>query len=151
MSWISIIIYLPLVSVLVWTVTVKTVRRDWLYSALMTLPVPIIIGWLFATGKEGEFLKINMEYMRYFAPGIGVSFLALAATTIAFIRLRQRWLKGILLLLSSFLTLAVMAFYTQGRISLPGFLALILVMLVILLSPAIVDRRIRRNRESATS
>ena len=146
-SWVAIIIYLPLVAVLLWSVTVNTVKRDWLYSALMTLPVPIVIGWFFAAGKEGEFLKVNLEYVGYFAPGIGLSFLALAATTVAFIRLRQRWLRGILLLLSSFLSLIMVTYYSEGRISLPLFLGLTLIMLIVLLSPAVVDRRIRRNRQ----
>ncbi|UCD10012.1 MAG: hypothetical protein JSU79_05055 [Dehalococcoidales bacterium] len=148
-SWVAIIIYLPLVAVLIWSVTVKTVKRDWLYSALMTLPVPIVIGWFLAAGKEGEFLKVNLEYIGYFAPGIGLSFLALAATTIAFIRLRQRWLRGVLLILSSFLTLNMVMFYSEGRISLPLFLGLTLIMLIVLLSPAVVDHRIRRNRQTS--
>ena len=148
-SWVAIIIYLPLVAVLIWSVTVQTVKRDWLYSALMTLPVPIVIGWFLAAGKEGEFYKVNLEYIGYFAPGIGLSFLALAATTIAFIRLRQRWLRGVLLILSGFLTLIMVTFYSEGRIGLPLFLGLTLIMLIVLLSPAVVDRRIRRNRQAS--
>lgn len=145
-SWVAIIIYLPLVSVLVWSVTVRTVQRDWLYSALMTLPVPIATGWFLAAGRDDEFMKISLEYIAYFAPGIGLTFLALAATTIAFIRLRQRWLRVVLLLLSGFLSLVMVTFYSEGRISLPLFLGLTLITLIMLLSPAVVDRRIRRNR-----
>jgi hypothetical protein len=146
-SWVAIIIYLPLVSVLVWSVTVRTVKSDWLYSALMTLPVPITIGWFLAAGHEGEFLKVNLEYVGYFASGIGLTFLALAATTIAFIRLRQRWLRGVLLLLSGFLSLVMVTFYSEGRIGLPLLLGLTILMLIMLLSPAVVDRRIRRHRQ----
>ncbi len=146
-SWVAIIIYLPLVCGLVWSVTVRTVKRDWLYSALMMLPVPIIIGWFLVAGEEGEFSKISLEYVRYCAHGIGLSFGALAATTIAFIRLRQRWMRLVLLFLSGELTLVMVAFYSNGRLSLPVFLLLTLLMLGLLLSPALVKRRIRRGRQ----
>ena len=35
----------------------------------------------------------------------------------------------------------------EGRIGLPLFVGLTLIMLIVLLSPAVVDRRIRRNRQ----
>jgi hypothetical protein len=150
-SWVAIIIYLPLVSVLVWSVTVNTVRRDWMYSGLMMLPVPIVTGWFLAAGKEGEFLKVSLDYIAYFAPEIGLSFLALAGTTIAFIRLRQRGLRGLLLVISGFLSLVMVTYYSEGKIDLPLFLSLTLIMLVILLSPAIVDRKIRRKNQPLLS
>jgi len=146
-SWVAIVIYLPLVAVLVWSVTVRTVKSDWLYSALMTLPVPIVFGWFLAAGKEDEFMKISLDYLAYFAPGIGLTFLALSATTIAFIRLRQRWLRGVLLLLSGFLSMVMLTCYSEGRISLPLFLGLTLIMLIMLLSPAVIGRKIRRARQ----
>lgn len=146
-SWGAILLYLPLALWLVWSVTVRTVRRDWLHSALMTLPVPIIIGWFLAVGKDGEFLELSVEHIQHFAPSIGLTFFALAVTTVAFIRLRQRWLRVALLLLSGFLTLTMVAFYAEGRVGLPGFVVLILIMLGLLLSPALVERRIRRSRQ----
>ncbi len=142
-SWLAIVLYLPLALWLVISVTVRTIRRDWLYCALMMLPVPIIVGWFLAAGKEGEFLKLSLEYIGYFAPGIGLSFMALAITVAAFVRLRQRWLKVALLLLSGLLTLAMVAFYSEGRLSLPSFLVLTLIMVGLLLSPALMERRIR--------
>jgi len=146
-SWVAILLYLPLAIGLVWSATVRTVKRDWLYSALMMLPVPIIIGWFLAVGKEGEFLRLSIEQIRYCAPWIGLSFLALAVTTVAFIRLRQRWIRAVLLLLSGFLTLAMVEFYSGGRLSLPAFFVLTLIMLGFLLVPALVERRIRRGRQ----
>jgi peptidoglycan/LPS O-acetylase OafA/YrhL len=76
-----------------------------------------------------------------------LTFLALGATVAAFIRLRQRWLKVTLLVVSGFLTLIMVACYAGGRLSLPAFLALTLVMLGLLLVPALLERRLRRNRE----
>lgn len=146
-SWVTILIYLPLALWLVWSVTVRIVKRDWLYSALMMLPVPIIIGWFLAVEQDGRFLQLSYEYIHYSAPWIGLSFFALAATTVAFIRLRQRWIRVILLLLSGFLTLAMVAFYSQGRLSLSAFLMITLIMLGLLLSPALVERRIKCGKQ----
>ena len=146
-SWGAILLYLPLALWLVWSITVRTVKRDWLHSALMMLPVPIIIGWFLAVGKDGKFLELSVEHIQHFAPSIGLTFFALAVTTVAFIRLRQRWLRVALLLLSGFLTLTMVAFYAEGRVGLPAFLVLTLIMVGLLLSPALVGRRIRRGRQ----
>jgi hypothetical protein len=144
-SWLAIVMYLPLVSTLVWSVTVKTVKRDWLYSGLMMLPVPIVIAWFFTVGDEGNVLNINLNNVEYYKTGIALTFLALAGTTIAFLRMRKRWMRGVLLILSGFLTLVTITFYSEGRIGLPLFLGLTLIMLILLLSPAIVDRKIRQK------
>ncbi len=145
-SWLAIVIYLPLAIWLVWSFTVKTIGRDWLYCAMMMLPVPIIIGWFLAAGKEGEFLKLSLEYIGYFAPGIGMTFMVLAVTVAAFIRLRQRWLKLVLLPLSGILTLAMVAFYSEGRLSFLSFLVLTLIMAGLLVSPALMERRLRHGK-----
>lgn len=150
-SWVAILLYLPLALWLVWSVTVQTAKRDWLHSALMMLPVPIISSWFLAVEKEGKFLELSLEQIHYFAPWIGLSFLTLAITVAAFIRLRQRWLRVALLLLSGLLTLTMVACYSEGRLSLPAFLVLTLIMLGLLLSPALVERRIRHSKPQPMS
>ncbi len=142
-SWLTILLYVPLALWLVASVAIRTMKRDWLYNALMLLPVPIILGWFLAVEKEGKFLEFSLQHLYQFAPWIGLSFLALAVTAVAFIRLRQRWLRVILLFISGLLTLAMVAFYAEGRLSLPAFLILTVILLGILLSPALVERRIR--------
>ena len=64
----------------------------------------------------------------------------------AFIRLRQRWLKVAILVVSGFSALIMVAYYAEGRLNWPAFLVLILVMLGLFLTPALVERRIRRRR-----
>ena len=44
----AILIYIPMALWLVCAITLKTIKRDWLYSSLMLLPLPIIIGWFLA-------------------------------------------------------------------------------------------------------
>jgi predicted Na+-dependent transporter len=60
--------------------------------------------------------------------------------------LRQRWLKVVILVVSGLSTLAMVAYYAEGRLSWPVFLVLILVMFGLFLTPALVERRIRRHR-----
>ncbi|MFC1985721.1 permease prefix domain 1-containing protein [Chloroflexota bacterium] len=145
-AWLTILLYVPLVLWLVASVTIQTIRRDWLYSALMLLPVPIIVGWFLVVEKEGRFLEFSLEHIHQFAPWIGLSFLALAITAVAFVRLRQRWLRIALLFISGLLTLSMVAFYAEGRLGLPAFLILTVIMLGLLLSPALVEWGIRYGK-----
>ena len=146
-SWLAVFLYVPLALWLVCSVTLQTIRRDWLYSALMLLPVPIISGWFLAIEQDGKFLELSIEHVHQFAPWIGLSFLALAVTAVAFIRLRQRWIKVILLLISGLLTLIMVACYADGRLSLLAFSLLSLVMVGLLLGPALVERGIRYAKQ----
>ncbi len=145
-SWLAIPVYALPALWLVLSITLKTIKKDWLYGALMLLPVPIIVGWFLVVGKEGEFLKPNLEDLHHFAPWIGLSFLALAGTAVAFVRLRQRWLRVVLLVISGLLTLIMVACYAEGRLSLPAFSMLTLIMVGLLLSPALVERTLRYGK-----
>jgi len=145
-SWVAILLYIPLALWLLYSIVVQTIRRDWLYSSLMLFPVPIIIGWFLAVGLEGKFPEFSAQRLQDLAPWIGLSFLALALAVAMFIRLRQRWLKVAVLVISGLFTLTMVAFYAEGRLSWPTFFVLILVMFGLFLSPALVERRIRYNR-----
>ena len=145
-SWLAILVYIPLASWLLYSFVIQAIKRDWLYSSLMLFPVPIIVGWLLAMEFEGEFPVVSIGHLYELAPWIGLSFLALAASVAAFIRLRQRWLKVAILVVSGLLTLTMVAYYAEGRLSWPAFLVLILVMFGLFLTPALVERRIRNHR-----
>jgi hypothetical protein len=142
-SWVTILLYIPLALWFLYRVTVKIIKRDWLYSSLMLFPVPIILGWFLAVQLEGRFPEFSAERLRDLAPWIGLSFLALAVTAATFIRLRQRWLKVAVLFISGLLTLIMTACYAGGRLGLPTFLVLILVLLSLFLTPALLERKIR--------
>lgn len=145
--WLAVLLYIPLTLWLIYSVTVQTIKRDWLYSSLMLFPVPVIIGWLIVLAQEGEFLELSLARLHDLAPWIGLSFLALAATVVAFIRLRQRWLKVTVLFVSGLLTLTIVVYYADGRLSLPVFLALILAMFGLFLTPALLERRLRHTKQ----
>jgi len=146
-SWLAILVYIPLALWLLYSIIVQTMKRDWLYSSLMLFPVPIIIGWFIAVGQEGKFPEFSLERLYHFAPQVGLSFLALAATVAIFIRLRQRWLKVAVLLVSGLLTLTIVAYHAGGGLSLPAFLVLIVVMFGLFLTPALLERRLRHSKQ----
>jgi len=145
-AWLAILVYIPLASWFLYSVIIQTIRRDWLYSSLMLFPIPVVAGWLLAIEFGGKFPELSVQRLYDLAPWIGLSFLTLAAAVAAFVRLRQRWLKVAILVVSGLLTLAMVAYYAEGRLSWPAFLVLILVMFGLFLTPALVERRIRRRR-----
>ena len=150
-SWVAILFYIPLALWLLYRITVQTIKRDWLYSSLMLFPVPVILGWFLAVHLEGRFPEFSVERLQEVAPWIGLSFLTLAATVAAFIRLRRRWLKVAVLFISGLLTLIMTACYTEGRLALPTFLVLTLVLLGIFLTPALLERKIRYYGQRPTA
>jgi len=150
-SWLAIVVYVPLALWLICLVAIQTIKRDWLYITLTLLPIPIIIGWFLAVGKEGQLLALSLDQIQQSARWIGLSFLALGATVAAFVRLRQRWLKVMLLFVSGFLTLIMVVCYAGGRLSLTAFLVLTFFMLGLLLVPALLERRLRRSRGQPTT
>ena len=145
-SWLAVILYVPLAAWLVYAITVQTIKRDWLYSSLMLLPVPIIIGWFLAVQLKGRFPEFSMPHLNDLAPWIGLSFLVLAVSVAMFVRLRQRWLKVTVLIAAGILTLLMVAYYADGRLGLPTLLVLILLMLSIFLVPALVERKVRYSK-----
>jgi len=142
-SWVAIVVYIPLALWLIYSLTVQTIRRDWLYSSLMLLPVPTIIGWFLAVQPEGKFPEYSVERASALAPWIGLSFLAFAVAVAMFMRLRQRWLKLGVLFVSGVLTLVMVTYYAGGRLSLAAFLVLVILMLGLFVTPALLERKIR--------
>jgi len=144
-DWVAIIIYIPMALWLVCAFTMKKIKRDWLYSSLMLLPLPIIVGWFLAVEPVDRMPGYWLQRLQEFAPWIGLSFLSLGVAVTTFIRLRKRWLRISVLIISGLITLTMIAYYTEGRLSITAFLALILVMLILLLSPALVERTLKHR------
>jgi len=145
-SMLTLFIYLPLAMWWLFRLIIQTTRRDWLFSSLMLLPLPIIIGWYLAVSPEGKFNGTSLQRLDYFAPWIGLSFIALALTIAAFLRIRQRSLRVGLLAVSGLLTLTLVAYYTVGRLNTFTFLGLVLVMWGVLLVPAVLERFLGYDR-----
>ena len=146
-SLIVIPVYLALAAWWLIHIINQIVKKDWIFSSVMLLPIPIIIGWFLAVSPTGKLTEASMELAKTMAPWIGLSFFTLALTIAAFIRIRQRWLRIGLLALSGVLTLTLVANYAQGYLSTPLFAGLMLVMWGIFLIPPLLERRIRRRAD----
>lgn len=144
-SWVAILFYLPLALWLLYAITVQSIRRDWLYTSLMLLPLPTIVGWFIAIEPINQLPQHWLQRMQDFAPWIGLTFLALGVTVATFIRVRKRWLRVSVLVVSGLITLTMVAYYTEGRLSITAFLILMVVMLLVLLSPSLVERTLRHS------
>jgi hypothetical protein len=144
-SWLAIVVYLPLALWLLCAITLKTIKRDWLYTSLMLLPIPTVIGWFLAIEPINQLPDDWLQRLQDFAPWIGLTFLALGVTVATFIRLRKRWLRVSVLVVSGLITLTMVAYYTEGRLSILAFLILMVVMLLVLLSPSLVERTLRHS------
>ena len=149
-AWATILVYVPLVLWLLCYITIKTIKRDWLYSALMLLPVPSFVGWFLAAQQEGRLAGFSLGRLTEFAPWIGLSFLVFAISAAMFVRLKQRRLKVAALVVSGTLTLAMVAF-ASGKLGFPVLLALLLLMLVFLSVPAILERWLKHSSHPAVT
>ena len=145
-SLLAIPIYFPMALWWLFHIIIQTSRRDWIFSSLMLLPIPIIVGWFLAISPQGKLMEFSLQRVYYFAPWIGLSFMALALTIAAFIRLRQRWLRIGLLGTSGILTLTLVVYYTTGKLDILTFLGLVLVMWGVLLLPALLEHQIRNGK-----
>jgi hypothetical protein len=139
-SMLTLVIYLPLAMWWVFRLIVQTTMRDWLFSSLMLLPLPVIAGWCLAVMPGGRINADTLLRLNYFAPWIGLSFITLALTIVAFLRIRQRALRVGLLAASGLLTLTLVAYYTMGRLNTLTFLGLVIVMWSVLLVPPVLER-----------
>jgi len=147
-SWIAILIYIPLALWLIFSVTIHTIKRDWLCSALMLLPMPIVIGWFLAVEQGGTSFQFSTKYIRQFAPLIAISFLALAGVAAAFVRMRKRWLRTTLIISAQLILLILVTCYAKGRLALPASALVALSMVGLFLGLFLLDRRIRYRKQT---
>jgi hypothetical protein len=146
-AWLAASAYIPLALIIIFSVTKKITRKDWVFASLMLLPVPIMFGWilvLWMLALEHQNGFLSHEQLYEFAPLIALSFAVLALTVTMFIRVRQRWLKvGVLLTLEIFV-LIIMAVGGRSLIHVGGWLGLILLAVILVLGPALMERRARQ-------
>jgi hypothetical protein len=145
-SLLTLLIYFPLALWWLFRLIVQTTKKDWLFSSLMLLPLPVIIGWYLAVSSGGKFTAASLQLLNNFAPWIGLSFIALALTIAVFIRLRQRALRVGLLAASGVLTLTLVVYYTTGRLNVLTFLGLVLVMWGVLLVPPVLENYLKDSK-----
>jgi hypothetical protein len=124
-GWIAALIYIPLALFVFIHIMGQTARRDWLYASLMLAPVLVAFTWFSSLGRGNELLASDWAArLQTNALWIVVSFIALAAATIAFIRLKQRRYKIISLLIPPLVILFAVITASRGNIGSWGWLLL---------------------------
>jgi hypothetical protein len=140
-TWFAATAYIPLALLVIFAVTRQTIKRDWLFASLMLLPIPIVSGWMLALELED---KVTWHaQLHELAPMIALSFAALALTVAAFIRIRQRWAKVGALLTLEILILVIVGLGGKSTIGFGGWLILVLLAVLLLIAPALLDRKLR--------
>jgi hypothetical protein len=142
-AWFAVTAYVPLALLVIFAVTRQTIKRDWLFASLMLLPIPIVLGWMLALELEDK--VIWHEQLHELAPLIALSFAVLALTVATFIRIRQRWAKVGALLTLEILILVIVGLGGKSAIGFGGWLILVLLSLLLLLSPALLERKLRES------
>jgi hypothetical protein len=116
-GWIAALIYIPLVLFVFIHIMRQTARRDWLYASLMLAPMLVTLTWFSSLGRGNELLASDWAArLQTNALWIVISFIALAAATIAFIRLKPRRYKIISLLIPPLVILFAVITASGGNI-----------------------------------
>ena len=142
-SWFAATAYIPLALLVIFSVTRQTIKKDWVFASLMLLPIPIVLGWMLALELEDKL--IWHEQLHEFAPLIALSFAVLALTVATFMRIRQRWAKVGALLALEILILVIIGLSGKSTIGFGGWLILVLLALLLLLGPALLERKVRET------
>jgi hypothetical protein len=125
-GWIAALIYIPLALFVFIHIVRQTARRDWLYASLMLAPMVVTFAWFSSLGRGNELLASDWAArLQTNALWIVISFVALAAATIAFIRLKPRRYKIISLLIPPLVVLFAVITASGGNICSWGWLLLL--------------------------
>jgi|YelNatPaOPRAMG01_1025707.scaffolds.fasta_scaffold15947_3 hypothetical protein len=126
-GWMAALVYIPLAFIAFVYIVKQGVSRDLLYGSLTLAPMLVVLSWFLSVCPADEFLTNNswMANLEAKAPWIVVSFLALAAATISFIRLKERKYKVVSILVPPLVVLFAVALTSRGTISLWGWVVLL--------------------------
>jgi len=125
-GWIAALIYIPMVLFVFIHIVRQTARRDWLYASLMLAPMLVTFTWLSSLGRGNQLLASDWAVrLQTNAVWIVVSFVALAAATVAFIRLKPRKYKIIALLIPPLVILFAVITASRGNIAYWSWLLLL--------------------------
>lgn len=144
--WAAVVFYFSIVAAICGIILVHTWRRDWLLGSLSVLPFLAVIGW-FITDRWNSGLMQGSGLLHGLEPWMALSFLALAGMVIIFTRLKKRWLRVGALLVAALVVLTMMAFASGRNVNLANLAVLAIIALVIILGPALVDRRLGLRQE----
>lgn len=143
-SYVALLAYIPVTLWILGSIAIQSLRRDWLFGSMMLLPMPVCIGW-FLILQQGKFLAFDLQYLYGLAPWIALSFVFLGISTATFIRFRQRWLKTSALITPELIILVLIGLSPKYNLGFAGLMGLVVFSLVLLLSPALLERRLAQR------
>jgi len=141
----AVLVILAFILFSIWAIlltTIGVVRRDWILASLMLVPLPIFGGWLLNLENGGGLLRGGAEVIHESDMAMAGALIALTVTSAAFIRLRQRVMKIGALIAIGIIALAVAAHGLWGGLGFFGLLAVALLLVAFLLSPALLEAKV---------
>jgi hypothetical protein len=125
-GWVAALIYIPMALFVFIHIVRQTARRDWLYASLMLAPMLVTFAWLSSLGRGNQLLASDWAArLQTNAVWIVISFVALAAATVAFIRLKPRRYKIVSLLVPPLVVLCAVIAASRGEIAYWSWLLLL--------------------------
>jgi hypothetical protein len=118
-------------------ITIRVVRRDWLLASLMLVPLPIVGCWLFFIEQAGG--VFGRAGLNHWDGSMALALGVLGITSVVFIRLRQRVLKGGAVVTVGAISMMMVGQSLWGDIGFFGLMALSLFMLIVLFTPALLE------------
>lgn len=140
-GWLAAVLYLPFALFVIGYIVKQAASRDWLYVSLMLAPVPVACAWLLILGRGGvSMVNTHSSQADLNVPGIVTSLLLLAVASFSFMRVRPRWCKAAILLVSLSVVFLATTLLSRGNIGLWGWLVFVSSLLVVA-SPACLQIR----------
>ncbi len=137
--------YVPFSMWIVFGVVRKVMRRDWLLASLTALPFPFLTSWVLFLNWQGGLWSDHAERMQSSDTARACIFLALAVTTAVFLKVGPRLVKIGLLTLITAILVSITAASLPVSLSGLAILFMIVASVVFLLSPAMLEARIKHQ------
>ncbi len=120
----------------------RVVKRDWILTSLMLVPLPILGSWLFNIEQMGGLFQGTGTALHQWDTSMALVLTVLGVTSAAFIRLRQRVLKVGAVVTIGVIAGTIAAHNLWGHLGFLGLLGMSVLSLLFLLSPALLESRI---------
>ena len=135
--------YVPFSMWIIFGVARKVMQRDWLLASLTALPFPFLTSWVLFLNWQGGLWRGSAEGIQGTDTAQAFIFLALAVTTAVFLKVGHRALKIGLLTLITAVLVAISAAALPVSLSFLAILLMIVASVVFLLSPAVLESRLK--------
>ena len=141
--------YVPFSMWIVFGVVRKVMRRDWLLVSLTALPFPFLTSWILFLNWQGGHWGNHAARMESTDTARAFIFLALAVTTAVFLKIGPRLVRIGLLTLITAILVAITAASLPVSLGSLAVLLMIVASVVFLLSPAMLESRLKNRVGSA--